>query len=320
MKIAIIGTGDITQKAYFPLLRTMEHVEIASVTSRTQASVDKAQKRWQIPSGFTGVQDVIKSKPDAAMVLNATVAHFQTAKALLENGIDVYIEKPATVSSAETLALAELAQAQGLVLMVGFNRRYADFYVQARELIPLSEIMQITLEKHRRNASHLNLYSQYLDDTIHQIDLLRSFDPDPVPLQTLTTMREGRLRSAVSLLRLSNGGLATIHSCLDSGAWQEKVSIHGGKKSLHVNGFRDLTYIDDNGIRLFGPERPGKWKSELVERGFYAEVRHFMDCVQTRAKPKTDGFEAYKTQLLVEQLSQLAGEPLEYHEFIRDGK
>ncbi len=320
MKLAIIGVGEIAQKAYLPLLKTMEDVQVDSVMSRTLESVRRTQARWQIPTGFTQLKDVIDSRPDACIVLVATIAHYQVAHELLESGIDVYLEKPATVNSWEVKSLAELAAKNERVLMVGYNRRFADFYVQARSLIKTSEIQQIVLEKHRRNASHSTLFSQYLDDTIHIIDLLRSFDPNPTPLQTVTNMADGRLRSAVSLLRLSSGGIATIHTCLDSGAWQEKVSIYGSKKTVIINAFRDLTYINEEGIKVFGPERPGKWKSELTERGFETEVHHFMDCVRTRSTPITDGLEAYKTQLLTEQLTQLAGEPVEYHEIIRDSK
>ena len=314
MNLAIIGLGEIAQKAYLPLLKTMEGVQITSVMSRSAESVQKAQARWQIPTGFTQLKDVIKSRPDACLVLTTTTAHYQVTRELLEGGMDIYLEKPATVASEEIKALADLAAKNGCILMVGYNRRFADFYVQARELIKTDEILQITLEKHRPFASYTSLYSQYLDDTVHIIDLLRSFDPDPVPLHTAVTMRGGQPWSAVSTLRLSSGGLATIHTCLGAGAWQEKLSVHGARKSVIVNAFRDLTYITEEGVQLFGPERPSSWNSELVERGFYAEVQHFMDCVATRTTPIIDGYEAYKTQLLVEQLTLLAGEPLEHEE------
>ncbi len=320
MNLAIIGVGEIAQKSYLPLLNTMEGVQIASVMSRTAASVESTQTRWQIPTGFTNLKDVIKSRPDACLVLTTTTAHYQVAKGLLEGGLDVYLEKPATVTSEEIKALANLAAKNSCILMVGYNRRFADFYVQARELITTDEILQITLEKHRPFASYTSLYSQYLDDTIHIIDLLRSFDPDPVPLHTAVTMRNGMAWSAVSTLRLSSGGIATIHTCLGAGAWQEKLSVHGARKSVIVNAFRDLTYITDEGYRVFGPERPSSWKSELTERGFTAEVQHFLDCVRTRKTPVIDGFEAYKTQLLVEQLTLLAGEPLEHEERDRNLK
>ena len=320
MKLAIIGVGEIAQKAYFPLLKTMEGVQIASVMSRTPDSVERAQARWQIPTGFTQLKDVIDSRPDACLILTTTTAHYQVAQELLENGLDVYLEKPATVNSWEIKALADLAAKNGCILMVGYNRRFADFYVQARRLIKTDEILQITLEKHRPFASYTSLFSQYLDDTIHIIDLLRSFDPNPVPLHTAVTMRAGQPWSAVSMLRLSSGGIATIHACLGAGAWQEKLSLHGARKSIIVNAFRDLTYINEEGIQVFGPERPSSWKSELIERGFFAEVQHFMDCVRTRKTPITDGYEAYKTQLLVEQLTQLAGEPLEHEERDRSVK
>jgi virulence factor len=312
MKIAIIGVGKIAQKAYFPLLKIMEDVQIDSVMGRSRQSVEKAQARWSVSKGFTNLSEVIESHPDACLVLAATSAHFQIASELLNNGLDVYLEKPATVYSADAKMLAELAKEKSRVLMVGYNRRYADFFVQAKSYFKTSEIQQISLVKSRRNEPSASLFTQYLDDTIHQIDLLRFFDPAPKPLRTDTNFEGGKLQGAISLLRLSSGGLATIHTFLDSGAWQESVLIQGAGKTVMVNAFRDLIYTDGDGIQVFGPEQAGKWKSQLVERGVYGEVQHFLDCVRTRQTPQTDGFEAYKTQLLAEQLTQLAGESLEY--------
>ena len=320
MKLALIGVGEIAQKAYLPLLKTMEGVQISSVMSRSAQSVKNAQARWQIPTGFTRLKDVIDSRPDACLVLTTTTTHFEVAKELLEAGMDVFLEKPATVRSEEIKTLADLAAKNSRILMVAYNRRFADFYVQARNLFNTDEILQITLEKHRPFPSYNSLYSQYLDDTIHIIDLLRFFDSNPVPLHTVVTMRKDQPWSAVSTLRLSGGGIATIHACLGAGSWQEKVSVHGARKTVIVNAFRDLTYINEEGIHVFGPERPSSWKSELAERGFDAELRHFMDCVRNRKTPITDGYEAYKTQVLVEQLTQLAGEPLEHQERDRNAK
>jgi len=312
MRLAMIGVGNIAQKAYFPLLATMEDVELESVMSRSRQSVEKAQRRWSIPKGFTELREVIESKPDACLVVAATSAHYQIASELLANGLDVYLEKPATVLASEAKQLAELARENNRVLMVGYNRRYADFFVQAKSFFQTSEIEQITLIKSRRNEPSASLFTQYLDDTVHQIDLLRFFDPDARALRTDTTFENGKLLGAISLLRLSSGGLATIHTYLNSGAWAESLLIQGAGKTVMVNAFRDLTYTDGDGIKVFGPERSGKWKSQLVERGVYGEVRHFLDCVQTRETPRTDGFEAYKTQLLVEDLTRLAAEPLNY--------
>ncbi len=312
MRLAMIGVGNIAQKAYFPLLATMEDVQLESVMSHSRQSVEKAQKRWSVQKGFTELREVIDSQPDACLVVAATSAHYQIASELLANGLDVYLEKPATVTSSDAKKLAELAKAKNRVLMVGYNRRYADFFVQAKSNFQTSEIEQITLIKSRRNEPSASLFTQYLDDTVHQIDLLRFFDPEVKPLRTDTTFVNDKLQGAISLLRLSSGGLATIQTYLNSGAWQESLLVQGSGKTVMVNAFHDLTYTDGEGIKVFGPERAGKWKPQLVERGVYGEMRNFLDCVRTRQTPQTDGFEAYKTQLLVEELTRLAGEPLNY--------
>jgi virulence factor len=41
---------------------------------------------------------------------------------------------------------------------------------------------------------------------------------------------------------------------------------------------------------------------QLEERGFEGEVQHFFECVRNRSNPQPDGYDAAKTQLLMEQL------------------
>ncbi len=102
MKLALFGIGEKAQKAYLPLLKSMEGVQIASVMSRNFHSVKTAQERWQIPIGFTRSEHLIDSRPDACLVLTTTATHFEIVQELFENGLDDLLEKPATVNGGTT--------------------------------------------------------------------------------------------------------------------------------------------------------------------------------------------------------------------------
>jgi virulence factor len=121
-------------------------------------------------------------------------------------------------------------------------------------------------------------------------------------------MQQGRVFDAASLLALPDGGRAVLLTCTRAGAWQERLVIHGDKLTVEVSAFRELRVKYPDHEEVFGGDRPGRWQSELTERGFSGEIAHFFECVRSRTVPSPDGFEAAKTQELVEALTRLAGE------------
>jgi len=308
LPIAIFGAGGIAQKAYLPLLATWPDAHILGIYSRTRERLDRTLAAWPIEFGATDLDALLALHPAAAFVLTATPSHFEVAGKLLEAGIDVYLEKPATTSAGLTRRLADLAKEKGRILMVGYNRRYALLYKQAREIFGERHIQLFVIEKHRPETPHPTLAAQYLDDIIHQIDLMRFFCGDVAPVHTSYELMNDRLAGAVSIVALPGGGLGTILTSQQAGGWQEKVALHGDGLTVEVSAFRELRVKYRDHEEIYGTDRPGRWVPELTERGFHDEIRHFFDCVRTREQPLTDGYEAAKSQELEEALVEGAEE------------
>ncbi|HTX79172.1 MAG TPA: Gfo/Idh/MocA family oxidoreductase, partial [Longilinea sp.] len=227
LPIVILGAGGIAQKAYLPLLATWPDAHILGIYSRTRERLDKTLAAWPIQFGTTDLAALLDLHPAAAFVLTATPSHFEVTGRLLEAGIDVYLEKPATTSAELTRRLADQAKANGRILMVGYNRRYALLYLQAKEIFGARHIQTCLIEKHRPETPHRTLAAQYLDDIIHQIDLMRFFCGDVTAVHTSYELKNDRLAGAVSIVALPGGGLGTILTSQQAGAWQEKVTLHG---------------------------------------------------------------------------------------------
>jgi len=310
MKIAVIGAGGIAEKAYFPLLLKWPGVELTSLYSRTQATLDKVAAKWGIENTTTDLKAVLDTRPQAAFVVSSNTSHFDICKLLLENSVDVFVEKPLATSSAQAEELARLADNHRCVMAVAFNRRFALLYRQAQEIFGGRAVQTALFQKHRPVSPHVNLFNQYLDDTIHQIDLMRFYCGELQALSTHYTLQDGRLTGAVSTARTAGGGLVTLVNSLQAGAWQESVDLHGEGFSLHVDAFRELRVKYDDHEEVYGTDRAGKWVPELRERGFEGQVAHFLDCVQTRQTPLVNAWEAAKTQKLMEDLVLASGDPL----------
>ncbi len=305
MRIGIWGCGSIARKAYFPLLTSWDEVEIAGVYSRTQKSVDEVCRKWHIDYGTTDVLKLIDQNIQAAFVITATPGHFDIVHALLSRGIDVFVEKPATQSSQQTQILADLARQNQRIFMVGFNRRYAPLYRLAKERFAGRHIGFCTVEKYRPSAYHTSLFNNHLDDTIHQIDLLCFYSPNPHAIHTSYEMKAGKLVGAASIAELEGGGIGMVLNSLQAGAWQERVTLFGEGLTIEVNAFREMRIKQGEREEIFGADRPGRWYPELVERGFFGAIDHFFSCVKNRQEPETNGEEAVKTQVFMEDLVKM---------------
>jgi virulence factor len=301
MRIAIIGLGGIAAKAYLPLLTVWEGIEVL-LCSRTPATVEQLQAQYRLPQGTTDLDELLSWEPQAAFVLTPSPTHRVIAGQILEAGVDVFVEKPATMRSAETQELAELAEARERVLMVSFNRRYAPLHRQARELWGDRAVGLCVLEKHRPSAAHPDLFSNYIDDTIHVIDLLRFFCGDGEVVGTVQHRRQGRLVGAVSTVALLGGGYGMVVTSLQAGRWTERYALHGDGTTMYLDAFSRLRLITEEGEQVWEEDYASTWKTTLEARGFANQVAHFFECVRSRRQPLTSGWEALKTQLLLEEM------------------
>ena len=301
MKLAVIGLGDIAKKAYMPVLGVREGVEIL-LSSRSAESVRRFQTQYRIERGTTDLNELVRWKPDGAFMLSPSPTHFELVKFLLESGIDVFVEKPPTLRAAETRILTELAEAKERVFMVGFNRRFAPLHQQARAEWGGRSIAYAAFEKHRSGTWHPDLDEQYIDDTIHQIDILRFYCGEGRAVSTQVEIRDNLVRVAISTVALERGGYAQGMTSTQSGGWQERYTLHGDRTSLHVDAFERVRFVTPESERCWGETYASAWKTTLEARGFTGQIEHFIECVKERKEPVTSGRDALKTMLLLEEM------------------
>jgi virulence factor len=309
MPVAVIGLGGIAQKAFLPVLSAWKEIELL-LCSRNPVSVADYQAQYRIQRGTTELDALIDWRPQAAFVLTPSTTHREIIERLLLADIDVFAEKPLTLSLDDTRTLAELADQRERVLMVGFNRRYAPLHRQARQLWGERPIQMAVLQKNRSSAYHPNLYQNYIDDTVHIIDLLRFFCGDGTASHTVCQMGNGKLIGAASTVVYDHGGYGMVLTSLQAGRWYEHYALHGGSTSLYVDAFNRLTLVTEKEERIWEEKYSSAWMNTLKARGFVDEISHFFDCVRTRSQPQTSAWEAYKTQLLLEGMVKAAKEPI----------
>ncbi|GHF94068.1 oxidoreductase [Deinococcus piscis] len=141
VRTALLGYGSASQVFHVPLLRALPEVQLVAVASRNPGAA-AALPEAQI---FNTSEDLL-AESDAELVVVATPnrTHVDLARAALEAGRHVLVEKPFTLTVAEAQALVTLAQERGLVLSVFHNRRWDGDFLTLRQVLESGELGRVT--------------------------------------------------------------------------------------------------------------------------------------------------------------------------------
>lgn len=80
---------------------------------------------------------------DSAVIATNVVTHAEIACACLEVEIPMFLEKPMAMSIEQARQIVELAERTRVPIQVGFNMRYAPFFIKAHQLVASGEIGQV---------------------------------------------------------------------------------------------------------------------------------------------------------------------------------
>jgi scyllo-inositol 2-dehydrogenase (NADP+) len=146
IRTGVIGYGLGGMAFHAPLIDAVPELELAAIaTSRA----DAVTARYPGVT-VTDVAGVI-ADPSIALVAISTPndTHFPLAKAALEAGKHVVIDKPFAVSVADGEALMALAAERGLVLAAFHNRRWDGDFLTVRKLLESGRLGDVMLAELR---------------------------------------------------------------------------------------------------------------------------------------------------------------------------
>jgi predicted dehydrogenase len=135
----LIGTGSIADDAHAPALAAAANSCLWSVLSRSfdgaARFASKHHARGPKPACASLGEFLDDKTLDAVIITVPDRRHFDYAKAALEAGKHVLVEKPMVTTSADAEALVDLARRQGLVLGVGYHLRFHPGFRLIREIL-----------------------------------------------------------------------------------------------------------------------------------------------------------------------------------------
>ena len=294
MKIGVIGLGNIAQKAYLPVITSRRDTDLVFCT-RNLDTLNKLSRMYRIQECVQSVDDLIKHGIDAAFVHSSTESHAQIVEKLLNNNIHVYVDKPISYSYDDTLRLVELSEKKGLILMVGFNRRFAPMYKKLKG----QEKPDIVIMQKNRLYHPDNIRRFIFDDFIHVVDTLRFLAPSEIEdMQARSLIMNGSLYNVV--LQMSGDGYTSIGIMnRDNGISEEVVEYMNPNNKWVVRDLTDVIHYNNGTEKII---KFNDWDPVLYRRGFYQIIDHFIYSVEHNEIPSPSVRDSLSTHEMCEKI------------------
>jgi predicted dehydrogenase len=251
-----------------------------------------------------------ETRPDALSIVVPTVKHFEVAKAAMERGVNLLIEKPVTAGTEEAEELLRIASDRNLVLQVGHIERFNSAVQQIREMV--SDPIYIQSRRMGPFSSRIADVGVVLDLMIHDVDIILSLVRSEIA--DISAMgrcvRTDNEDIASAQIRFANGTVAHI---LVSRVTEKRIrtlEITEPERYLMVN------YETQDVTLNHCVQSPGRGMVEVVEHPVFPkreplklELQDFVRCVREGVEPLVslrDGKRAL--EVCVAMLRQIHGD------------
>jgi predicted dehydrogenase len=333
MPVAVIGAGAIG-RMHVERLQVHPAVDIAAVADPSPAARELAGAAG-VP-WFADYRELLeKTKPGAVIVATPNHTHADVGIACIDRGLTVLMEKPVADTAAEAQRLCQAAEAAGVPLMIGHQRRHNPILRAARKLLgdgvlgrPVSVTAMATWLKPdsyfepawRREKGG----GPVLINLIHDIDLLRFLLGEIETVQALTSSAVRNFEvedTAAVLLRFSCGALASL-AVSDATVAPWNWDLAAGEAAHYAQLNVDTHFISGTEGSLTLPRLdvwryagPRGWhqpmtltRTALHRADPYVEqLRHLRAVAEGRETPVCSGFDGLRTlqaALAVQQAAQ----------------
>lgn len=315
IRTAVIGTGAFGRN-HVRVLKQCPQAELSGVYDISESRASAVASEF----GCLAARDIadLSGKIDAAIVAVPTSAHAEVGCRLLEQGIDVLVEKPIAGDLDSGRALVDAASRNQRILQVGHLERFNPAVIALKKIVSLPLFFEI----HR-----LSLFSPrsldvdvVLDLMIHDLDIVLNLveqKPEEIRAAGISILSQ-KVDIANVRLAFATGCIANLTASRVSTERVRKLRLFQPHQYISVDYQRqDGAVFSVSGNAQLGFESLAVTKDEPLK----LEIDSFLDAVQTRKPAAVSGEEGLRalevalailgkieehTRIVAEQLKTLA--------------
>jgi len=150
LRLVVIGAGSWAVSSHLPQLeRRRDAIEMWGVCRQGADQLEQIRSDWGFVHASEDYREVLRHGADIAVIASPTSLHYEHARAAMDAGAHVLVEKPFTTSTAQATALVEQASRLNRHLVVSYGFNYLPMVAETRrrlvELGGIGPVEQIVI-------------------------------------------------------------------------------------------------------------------------------------------------------------------------------
>ncbi|MEV6488868.1 Gfo/Idh/MocA family oxidoreductase, partial [Actinoplanes sp. NPDC051633] len=265
--IALIGSGRMGSFHGGTVSRRLPDARLVAVADPAPGAADTLATALGADRAYTdAAQAWADPEIDAVVIAAPARFHSGLVVAAAEAGKAVFCEKPMALTLADADRAIDAARAAGVVLQVGFNRRFAPDWQAARALLdsgrigPPRLLRSVTRDPGGFDPSRVAAGTIFNETLIHDFDTLRFLNPgaEAVEVHAIADALvepawrdRGLLDTALVTVRFDNGAIGTAEACFEAAyGYDVRGEVFGpGGMATMGDGRRTTMSFSDAGGR-----------------------------------------------------------------------
>ncbi len=308
VKVGVIGIGNMGwhHARVLSLLKDADLVGVADPNvNRGKLAIEQFQCKW-----YADYHELLP-KVDAICIAVPTLLHHQVGLECLKAGVHVLIEKPIAASESEAEALISASNNANCLLQVGHIERFNPAFRELNKIVNNEKIVVLEARRHSPHADRANDVSVVMDLMIHDIDLTLELVNSQIKKISAVGGRNsnGLIDYVNATLVFNNNVIASLTASKMSHKKIRSLSAHCQNglvetdflnHTLQIHRKSNESYTAEHGELVYRNDGFVEEVSTTSIEPLYAELEHFLKCVQGKELPEVDGEQASRALIIAD--------------------
>jgi len=292
-----------------PAVSLIPQVEYVAACDLIEERAKEAVRRFGAKRWYTDYNEMIdRESPDGVIVVGPPQMHEEVGVACLKKGLNVFVEKPPSLTLEGARRLYEAMKSSGKICMVGTHWRHMPIHKALKNISEREDFGEVFrleatyIAPDTRGAwSQPYVWGFMLNQAIHPMDCLQFLGGRVVEVHASGVAVEGRGLAIIASLRFASGAVGSLVLGGCSPIFYERIGVQGANGWAEAEQFKRLKYAcrrgwmeptDPTAIQMMIFEHGSHYRG-VSRPGYVEELEHFAQCVLSGLHPHADAEDAY---------------------------
>jgi len=334
-RVGLVGLGKMGRLHMLNCMK-LENTSVVAAADPSERALRKARKMG-VQATYTDYNEMIHKVKnlDAVIVSTPNFLHFDSIKAALENGINVFTEKPLAVNVSECQKIVDAVQSSGRKLMIGHNMRFVPAieamkrdlwrgHIGSLEVATIEEVINGPFSHPAVPTPVADWWfdpktsggGALIDIGYHMIDLFRFFTDEDARVRYSSLSHKFDLPVEEGAIVFLSSARSSVQGIINVGWYQRSIFpkynfraiLHGNAGYLSTEDLapRDI-YMHavkegmKNILRRASGRRIRPLSYTYYYESYYKELEAFFRCLENDMEPPVTALDGLKTIEVIEE-------------------